>query len=244
MRRLVEVLDHSERPVLLHCRRGADRTGLASAVILLLYSEAGLTRARRELGLRYGHLALGRTGQLNRFLDLYEEWLGRQGREHTPAAFRLWVGGGYCPAECRCAIELLTPLEHIRAGRPFGLDVRIRNTSLGPWQLRRGTNAGFHAVYSLFQFGVGSHGPWRAGLYDAEVPPGAAVDLTLVLPALQPGRYRLVVDMTDEQHCWFMQAGSEPLEQEFEVREQEAAARGRPGPAGLARLADRLAPGR
>src|SRR5262249_14085579 len=30
IRRLVEVLDRCEYPVLLHCRRGADRTGLAS----------------------------------------------------------------------------------------------------------------------------------------------------------------------------------------------------------------------
>src|SRR5262249_9730162 len=36
MRRLVEVLDRTEYPILLHCRRGADRTGMSAAVVLLL----------------------------------------------------------------------------------------------------------------------------------------------------------------------------------------------------------------
>ena len=40
----------------------------------------------------------------------------------------------------------------------------------------------------------------------------------LALPALrQPGRYRLRVDMTDEQHAYFFQTGSEPLVWELEV---------------------------
>ena len=65
----------------------------------------------------------------------------------------------------------------------------------------------------------------QAGLFDAEVAPGASIDLTLPVPALRrPGRYTMMVDMIDEQHCNFVQTGSEPLEWEFEVREQETAA--------------------
>src|SRR4051812_663280 len=36
VRRLVEVLDHTEYPIVFHCQRGADRTGLASTVAKLL----------------------------------------------------------------------------------------------------------------------------------------------------------------------------------------------------------------
>ena len=63
MRRLVEVLDRSERPLLFHCQRGTDRTGLASAVALLLLTDRPYDEARRQLGLRYGHVALRRHGQ-------------------------------------------------------------------------------------------------------------------------------------------------------------------------------------
>src|SRR5262249_59889867 len=42
VRRLLEVVERSEPPLLLHCQRGADRTGLASAVVLLLQTDVGL----------------------------------------------------------------------------------------------------------------------------------------------------------------------------------------------------------
>src|SRR5207245_9842713 len=42
IRRLMEVLDRCEYPLLLHCRRGADRTGLVSALVLLLQTDASL----------------------------------------------------------------------------------------------------------------------------------------------------------------------------------------------------------
>jgi hypothetical protein len=62
-------------------------------------------------------------------------------------------------------------------------------------------------------------------MFDAEVAPGESIDLTLPVPAPRvPGRYLLTADLIDEQHCTFFQAGSEPLEWEFDVREQEAAA--------------------
>ena len=48
--------------------------------------------------------------------------------------------------------------------------------------------------------------------------PGESIELTLVVGALrEPGRYRLVVDLIEEQHCWFFQGGSEPLEEEIVV---------------------------
>src|SRR5262249_61923255 len=74
VRRLVEVLDRSEYPVLFHCYRGVDRTGLACTIALLLRTDTTPAQARRCLGLRYLHLPWGRTGNLDRFFDLYEEW--------------------------------------------------------------------------------------------------------------------------------------------------------------------------
>ena len=54
--------------------------------------------------------------------------------------------------------------------------------------------------------------------FDATVPPGGHIDLTLSLPALDiPGRYRLRVDMVDEQHAYFLQEGCEPLAWEVEI---------------------------
>jgi hypothetical protein len=124
------------------------------------------------------------------------------------------------------------------------VSVRVQNTSIRPWRLKRGTNAGVHASGILFDPWGRCSGKWRAGLFDAEVAPGESIDLTLALPSLPPGRYRLLVDMEDEEHCAFFQVGSEPLDMEFEVRGQETSPGDRPGVAGWSGLADRLDPGR
>src|SRR5262249_12041484 len=67
LRRLVEVLDRAEYPLLFHCRRGADRTGMVSTIALLLQNDVTLAQARRQLGPRYGHVRLGKTAALDRF---------------------------------------------------------------------------------------------------------------------------------------------------------------------------------
>ena len=75
VRRLIEVLDHCDYPILIHCHRGIDRTGMASTVALLLHTDGSLAEARGQLGLRYGHMAAGKFGNVDRFFDLYQEWL-------------------------------------------------------------------------------------------------------------------------------------------------------------------------
>jgi protein tyrosine phosphatase (PTP) superfamily phosphohydrolase (DUF442 family) len=219
LRRLIEVLDRTEYPILLHCRRGADRTGMIAAAVLLLQPGIGLRQARRQLSLRYGHVALGRPAYLDEFLDLYAEWLAGQGLAHAPAVFRRWLEADYCPAECRCEITLVDLPTPIVSGEPFTVWARFRNTSIRPWRLRAGSNAGVHGCYVLWDSEGNQLLSGRSGLFDALVAPRQAVDLALALPALpKPGKYRLQIDMVDEQHCYFHQTGTEPLEQELEVR--------------------------
>jgi hypothetical protein len=222
LRRLVEVIDRSERPLLFHCRRGADRTGLASVVALLLYGDLPYDEARPQLGPRYGHLRLGRQASLDYFFDLYQEWLGREGLGHSRDNFRRFALHDYCPGEYRADIEPLDMPSDISPGEPFPARVRVSNTSVKPWHLRPGTTSGIHAKFLVRD----AQGFWvsermgQAGLLDAVVAPGESIDLTLVVPAPRRlGRYTLTVDLRDEPVCDFFQTGSEPLEWDFEVRE-------------------------
>jgi hypothetical protein len=220
LRRFLEVLDRAEYPLLLHCRRGADRTGLASAVVLLLQPDQTFAQARRQLGLRYGHLALGNPASLDRFFDLYADWLRGHGFGHAPELFRHWLLQEYCPAECRCTLEWCTRAEGVHPGEPFSVRIRAHNTSAQPWRLRPGLNAGVHAAFILWDAFDRQIASGKAGLFDAEIAPGRSIDLTVALPALkEAGRYRLLVDMVDEQQSWFFQVGSEPLEEELDVSE-------------------------
>jgi hypothetical protein len=220
LRRFLEILDRCEYPILLHCRRGADRTGMAAAIVLLLQTDMALDEGCRQLGLRYGHVALGRPASLDRFFNLYREWLTERGRSHTPEIFRSWLKEGYCPAECRCRVEALEIPRTVARGKPTRFRVRYHNTGIKTWKLQPETNAGVHGRYVLWDDDDVQVGSARAGLFHGRVEPGQAIDLTMALPALRkPGRYRLLVDLVDEQQCWFFQTGSEPLETEFQVRE-------------------------
>jgi protein tyrosine/serine phosphatase len=220
MRQLIEVLDRAEYPILLHCHQGADRTGMAAVAAVILRTNATLAEARRHLGPGTGHLPIGRTKHIDEFFDLYEEWLAVEGRKHTPATFRHWACAAYCPAECRASVELCDPAPlRMQAHYPGAVRVRLRNTSVRPWHLRPGTSAGVHARYMILLADRDvCVRDGRAGLFDAVVRPGEQIELTLPMPGLAAGRYRLLVDVIDEQHGDFFQFGSQPLFAELEAR--------------------------
>jgi hypothetical protein len=244
VRQLIEVLDHAERPLLIHCNKGIDRTGMVSTMALLLYTDAGLDEARRQLGAMHGHLPLGRTGNMDRFFDLYADWLAANGLGHSRAHFRRWAEREYCPGECRAMIEVLEPKTEDRRpktedradffrssvlgprssvlllprDRTGVLRVRCTNTSVQPWVLRPESNAGVHARFLLSDAEDQQLTSGMAGLFHAVVPPGDSIDLTLALPPVHvPGRYVLRVDMVDGQGSSFYQFGYEPLFCEVEV---------------------------
>lgn len=55
---LVDLMERAEKPVLIHCKDGADRTGLASALYLAVVKGTDPTAAEEQLSFRYGHLSL------------------------------------------------------------------------------------------------------------------------------------------------------------------------------------------
>lgn len=220
LRRLVEVLERAEYPLLLHCRRGADRTGMASVIALLVQTDMPLAEARRQLGPRFGHVRVSKTAALDEFFDRYEAYLRDKGMLHDRAAFRHWIlneyGDGYS-----YRWEEFTPLEReVRTGEPIGFRVKLRNTGSRTWQIRAGIFAGMHLGFELYGPGNERMTEGRAGRMDREVRSGEDWEVTLVVPPIsKAGRYRLFVDMVEENNCWFHQTGAEPHERELIVRE-------------------------
>ncbi|MBS0986420.1 MULTISPECIES: tyrosine-protein phosphatase [Acetobacter] len=58
-------------PMLMHCKSGADRAGLASALVIV-FEGGSAARAMKELSWRYGHFKQSRTGILDAFFLRYQ----------------------------------------------------------------------------------------------------------------------------------------------------------------------------
>ena len=87
--KLLEAFRTIEKPFLIHCKSGADRSGFAAALYRLTQG-ATVAEARRHLSWRYLHMKRSRAGVLGHVLDLYEARL-RQG----PIGIEAWFETEY-----------------------------------------------------------------------------------------------------------------------------------------------------
>jgi protein tyrosine/serine phosphatase len=94
--RLVDIFRSMREPALVHCKSGADRSGLAAGIFLL--AEGGSARdALAQLSPRYGHLPRSRAGVLRAvFLRYAAEAEGRK-------PFLAWLREDYDEAALRHA---------------------------------------------------------------------------------------------------------------------------------------------
>ena len=85
-------------PILIHCKSGADRTGLAAGIWHLLQGR-GAAAAMAELSLRYGHIAAARTGILDAFFAEYAT------AEARGVAFETWLATEYDEVALRAGFK-------------------------------------------------------------------------------------------------------------------------------------------
>lgn len=88
---VLDYFDRIERPFLIHCKSGADRTGLAAAFYLLHGEGATVAQARAQLALKYVHIKWLKAGILDDILDAYAADL----ETHGPMPLRTWLEAHY-----------------------------------------------------------------------------------------------------------------------------------------------------
>jgi protein tyrosine phosphatase (PTP) superfamily phosphohydrolase (DUF442 family) len=221
LQELVHLLNTARRPLLLHCERGVERSGIASAVAVLL-SGRNIAEARKQFGLTYGFVPLICQPDLLKVLDDYGQWLAVRGWAHTPERFRRWVENDYVPYFYRARLEPLDVPVSIVRGTGVLMRFRATNTSPQPWRLRSDPNRGVHlgAKVRLFEPNVKEEFELRGGFRNLTVAPGESVVLEIEIPAtLESGRYKFFVDLVDERVKWFSDMGSEPITFEFRVED-------------------------
>lgn len=72
LQELIALFRSTERPMLMHCKSGADRAGLASAIYLMVIEGKPVAEARKMLGARFIHFHWTKTGVLDLLLDHFE----------------------------------------------------------------------------------------------------------------------------------------------------------------------------
>ena len=86
---LTHILEVAPRPILIHCHRGADRTGLAAAMAIILSGDPSLTDAEKQYSWRYEVLSPTSVGKL--VIPIYQHWLGQQDLPNSRQNFLLWL---------------------------------------------------------------------------------------------------------------------------------------------------------
>lgn len=69
---VIDVLRAAEKPLVFHCKSGADRAGFVAAMYLLIFEGAPVSEAKKQLGLKYIHLDFTKTGVQDYILRIYE----------------------------------------------------------------------------------------------------------------------------------------------------------------------------
>jgi protein tyrosine/serine phosphatase len=71
VQKLLSVFSEAPRPILIHCKAGADRSGLVGAMWKVVVDKEPKSEASKQLFILYGHFPIGGTSAMDRF---FERW--------------------------------------------------------------------------------------------------------------------------------------------------------------------------
>lgn len=87
---LLTAMREMPKPLVIHCKSGSDRTGLASTIYLHVFKGVPLAEARAQLSPRFIHNPWGRAGVVNLLLDAYAA-----AHDKTGIGFEDWIRTQY-----------------------------------------------------------------------------------------------------------------------------------------------------
>ena len=90
LQKVIAAFKTLERPFLVHCKSGADRTGLVAALYLMVHDNQPVEVARRQLSFRFLHIRRTATGILDHFFDVYAAR-----NAQSPIAITEWIETEY-----------------------------------------------------------------------------------------------------------------------------------------------------
>jgi len=117
-RAVLEVLETAERPILVHCFHGSERTAMVAAFAELLRPGSTLADAEGQFTLRHLYAGLGDGVVTHRHLEAYEAWLRGRELAHEPGHFRRWIASEYRPGRPNRELWEFDPYPTVVITRP------------------------------------------------------------------------------------------------------------------------------
>lgn len=93
---LRELFESIEYPALMHCKSGADRTGITGVLYRHFHQNIPIEEAVEQLRIKYLHMKAGKTGMLDFFFDDYIAYA-----KTGTLSFMEWVDEVYDPADVK-----------------------------------------------------------------------------------------------------------------------------------------------
>ena len=94
-----KLFNEIEYPIVMHCKSGADRAGLMSALYLILHKNISVIEAKKQLSFKYLHIKYAKTGILDAFFDNYI-------KENKNKDFLDWVKNDYNPEKLTLSFKV------------------------------------------------------------------------------------------------------------------------------------------
>ena len=91
-----DLFENISYPALMHCKSGADRTGIMGVLYRHFHLGEPIEEALGQLSLRYLHVKQGKTGMLDFFFHDYLDYA-----KHHNVTFTEWVESVYDPADVK-----------------------------------------------------------------------------------------------------------------------------------------------
>ena len=95
-----DLLRRLDYPAVMHCKSGADRTGIMGVLYRHFVMGDTIEEALFQLSLQYGHVKSGKTGMLDFFFKEYVDY-----NAHTPIDFMAWVETIYDPVNVKARFK-------------------------------------------------------------------------------------------------------------------------------------------
>ncbi len=218
---LITALEIAAQPILIHCRAGADRTGVLSVLAAMAVGGATYDEARSQLSFRYLHFG-DDPDAVEGVLTKYETHCRRHGRTTGGwREYREWAFEHY--SDTYYLVEVKAPQRiHARPGQTIEVDLTIRNRTDITIPVGDPDKVFSVAAYlgtAVEMMPEKEFGP-RTRLFRS-VPPEGSVSVSKRLTApVEPGTYVIHFDLIEEQFTWFAAQGSPEIPRQLVVAAQ------------------------